>query len=197
MRSGSKSIVALILGLLVLTTGATRNADAQISVKYNVVPIAQPSDMSCWAAAATMIHNWKSGINRSIADVVALGGSRFTAIYNSSFDTPPQGIFPPDEAAFYQAIALRVIQGQNPTIQAWGDILRQHGPLSVTVDAKPNLGFIHALVVTGLDGDGTADNTIVTYIDPDGGQKIDVFFADFLKLYEGSANWPLQIIYNP
>jgi Papain-like cysteine protease AvrRpt2 len=85
----------------------------------------------------------------------------------------------------------------NPTIGAWGNVLKQHGPLSITVDADPGKGYIHALVVIGFDGDGTAKNTIVSYIDPDGGKKRDVKFEDFLKLYEGSARWPLQIIHNP
>jgi hypothetical protein len=197
MKGTSNVMLGATLGFAVLAAASMTAAHAEIKVKHNVIPIAQPSEMSCWAAAATMLHNWKSGINRSIADVVALAGSRFTAIYNASFASPPQGISPPDEAAFYRTINLRTIQGQNPTIQSWGDLLRQHGPLSVTVDAKPNRGFIHALVVSGLDGDGTAQNTIVTYIDPDGGRKIDVVFGDFLKLYQGSAKWPLQIIYNP
>jgi hypothetical protein len=197
MKNIGKTIQALSLSFVLLATSLMSVAHAQIKVKYDVIPIAQPSEMSCWAAAATMIYNWKSGINQTIAQVVAVAGPRFTAIYDASFAQPPQGISPADEAAFYQAIGLLVIQGQNPTIQSWGDMLQQHGPLSVTVDAKPSQGFIHALVVTGLDGDGTADNTIVTYIDPDGGQKKDVFFSDFLKLYEGSAKWPLQIIYNP
>ena len=134
MKNISETMLAVVLGFVLLATDSVRVVHAQLSVKYNVTAIAQPSKMSCWAAAATMIHNWKSGINRSIADVVALGGPRFTAIYNASFANPPQGISPPDEAAFYQAINLRVIQGQNPTIQSWGDLLKQHGPLSVTVD---------------------------------------------------------------
>jgi hypothetical protein len=112
----------------------------RVNVKNGVIPIAQPSQMSCWAAAATMIYNWKSGMNRSIADVVALAGPRFTAIYKASFANPPQGISPPDEAAFYQTINLRVIQRQNPTIQSWGDLLQQHG-LSIGVRSGPLIGI--------------------------------------------------------
>src|SRR5262249_248329 len=146
--------------------------------------------------AATMLVNWKSGIKRSIPQVVALGGVRFVQIYNSSFARPPQGINPTDEADFYKALNLKVIKGLIPSIEGWAEILTKNGPLSITVDAKPGQGFIHALVVTGLDGDGTAKNTIITYVDPAGGVKRDVSFEGFLKLYEGSANWPLQIMYN-
>jgi hypothetical protein len=187
--------LALFLMTTILVYAGT--AIAQIKVAHKVNPIAQPSEMSCWAAAATMLVNWKSGINRSIPQVVALAGPRFVQIYNSSFATPSIGINQTDEDEFYKSLNLKVVRHSNPTIKSWSDILTKHGPLSVTVDAVPGRGFIHALLVTALDGDGTAKNTIVTYIDPAGGHKRDVRFEEFLQLYEGSAEWPLQIIYNP
>jgi hypothetical protein len=67
----------------------------------------------------------------------------------------------------------------------------------VTVDADPGRGFIHALLVTGVSGDGLPQGTTITFIDPDGGNKLSVPFSKFLTLYEGSAKWPLQIVHNP
>ena len=188
--SRSLSYQTFALGLLfnVLCT----NAQGQIAISYNVTPIAQPSEMSCWATAATMILNWKLGIQFKIKEVVARAGDKFIAIYDAN-----KGISPTDEDAFYRALGLTVIKGNNPAIDAWGNILKARGPLSVTVDAKPGKGWIHALVVTGLNGDGSAAKTTVTYIDPSGGKKINLVFSEFLKLYEGSAKWPLQIIHNP
>lgn len=168
-----------------------------MKIIHNVTPIRQPSEMSCWAAATTMLINWKLGIGRSIDDVVAQAGPRFTAIYQSSFAEPPKGISPDDEKAFYQALALKVFQGQNYAVNGWFDLLTKHGPLSVTVDADPGRNFIHALVMIGLDGDGSAGNTITSYIDPAQGARHDVMFADFIELYEGSAHWPLQVVCHP
>lgn len=170
---------------------------APVVVKHSVSKIKQPSTMSCWAAAATMLKNWRSGFDRSIDEVVAIAGSRFTQIYQASFDNPPQGIFPVDEEEFYSKVGLIVLKGLNPSIDKWGELLRDKGPLSVTVDADPGKGYIHALVVTGLDGDGTSGGTILTYIDPADGLSHDLWFGEFLKLYEGSASWPLQIMHNP
>jgi hypothetical protein len=168
-----------------------------MKIIHNVTPVRQPSDMSCWAAATTMLMNWKLGITRSIDDVVAQAGRRFTGIYQSSFAVPPQGISPQDEQAFYAALALKVFQGQNYAIAGWFDLLTKHGPLSITVDADPGRKFIHALVLIGLDGDGSADRTVASYVDPADGARHDVLFSDFIRLYEGSATWPLQVICHP
>lgn len=190
-------MIRLLIVAVTLCFLLGNNALAQTKVIYNVDGIAQPSQMSCWAAATTMIVNWKSGIKRPIKDVVALGGPKFVQIYDSSFAQPPLGISPSDEADFYKALGLRVIQKLNPSVDGWAKLLKANGPLSITVDADPGKGYIHALVIIGIDGDGSAANTIVTYIDPNGGKRRDLAFADFLKLYEGSATWPLQIVHNP
>lgn len=168
-----------------------------MKIIHNVTPIRQPSEMSCWAAATTMLMNWKLGIPRTIDQVVAQAGPRFTEIYQSSFAVPPEGISSTDEPAFYKALGLKVFQGTNYTIDGWFDLLTKQGPLSITVDADPGRNFIHALVLIGLDGDGSAGNTITSYIDPADGQRHDVRFSDFIKLYEGSAHWPLQVVCHP
>jgi hypothetical protein len=187
---------ALLIVALIIPTALPVNA-APIKIEYDITPIAQPSLMSCWAAATTILKNWKLGFQRFIEDVVSDAGSHYLSIHNDSFNTPPTGISRSDEKAFYAALGLSIVQGLNPTIEGWGELLEQHGPLSVAVDANPGQGFIHALVVTGLDGDGTAQDTIISYVDPDGGVKKQVWLHDFFDLYKGSVNWPLQIIYNP
>lgn len=168
-----------------------------IKVSHRVTPIKQPSDWSCWAAAATMIYNWKAGFDQSIETVVGLAGPKYLQIYKETFPPTNKGINAQDETSFYSALSMQVIQGLNPTVAGWGNILTSKGPLSITVDAMPGTGTIHALVVTGMDGDGTAANTIVTYIDPADGLSVSVLFDRLTDLYEGSASWPLQIIHNP
>lgn len=185
---GSAAALALLGG----------RAEAQaIKVSHKVTPIQQPSKWSCWAAAATMIYNWKAGFDQGIEAVVGLAGPKYVQIYKDSFPPANQGIDAKEEAAFYAALPMQVIQGLNPTVAGWGNILTSKGPLSITVDAVPGTRTYHALVVTGMDGDGTAANTIVTYIDPADGLSHSVLFDRFTDLYEGSASWPLQIIHNP
>ena len=190
------NLLRIAIVFCIMLSHSIASAEA-FSVKHAVTPIKQPSKMSCWAASTAMLHNWKLGIEFPIEDVVKIAGPTFEQIYQASFANPPQGIDPANEAKFYDALGLATVKGLNPTIEGWRSILSEHGPLSVTVDAVPGQGYIHALVVTGLDGDGTAKNTIVTYIDPADGKSHDVWFSDFLKLYEGSSSWPLQIIHFP
>jgi hypothetical protein len=186
--------LASIALVVLLGSALPTFADAQVDVSFNVVAIAQPSRMSCWATAATMLVNWKSGKQRTIAEVVTGAGTKFVALYNASLNNPTQGgINPADEAEFYRNLKLSVIQSSNPTVRDWGDLMKRQGPLSVTVTRKNN--FVHALVVIGLVGNDSL--ATISYIDPDGGLKRDVTFGAFLKLYEGAAKWPLQIIYNP
>lgn len=165
---------------------------AKIEVEHSVTPIQQTSPRSCWAAATTMLVNWKSGMSTGIQDVVASAGAYFLAIYKKSFAVPPVGIMRDEELQFYTALGLIVEKGQSPTIESWRKILKDNGPISVTV----RLGIPHALVITSLEGDGTPNGTFITYIDPLDGRSHRVVFTNFLMLYDGSANWPLQIIYN-
>lgn len=171
-----------------------------INTNHQVTAIQQPSRNSCWAASATMIMNWKSGIATPILNVVTAAGPNFIAIYNGSFDRPGQpgsGISPADEKLFYTAVGLMTIQGQSPTPSGWESLLKSKGPLSITVDAIPGQGFMHALVITGLEGGGSVNDTIVKYIDPADGRQHNENFERFLDLYDGAATWPLQIIHNP
>lgn len=145
-----------------------------------------------------MIYNWRlGGIQQDIETVVGLAGPKYVQLFKDSFPPTNSGISAVDEEAFYKAMPMSVIKGFNPSVDGWAKILSDKGPLSITVDAKPPTGTIHALVVTGLDGDGTTSNTIVTYIDPADGMQRSVSFEYFNTLYQGSANWPLQIIHNP
>ena len=177
-------------------------AAGAVKIKYSVAPIKQPSVMSCWATASTMLWNWKNVIPNSIGDVVKLAGPKFQQLYKDSFDndelgTKGEGINPTDEKAFYDALSLQYIVGLNPSIAGWAKMLKEKGPLSITVKMDPATNYFHALVVIGLDGDGTAENTIVSYNDPAYGVQFDLIFSEFLKLYEGAVNWPLQIVHYP
>lgn len=169
-----------------------KSLHADFNIYYPALQkIKQPDSMSCWAAALTMLYSYKW--NRMNLDIAAtlkpLGEVYLTIFQNGS------GIKPAQEIALYRAAGLKVIQGRNPTIDYWKDLLQKQGPLSITVDADPGKGYIHALVITGLKGDGSPGKTEVTYIDPASGIEADITFMEFIKLYEGSANWPLQIIH--
>lgn len=188
----------LICGATSLVLLGTDGRANPVQIQHTLTPIRQPSAWSCWAAAATMIYNWRlGGIQQEIETVVGIAGPQYVQLFRDSFPPTNRGISASDEEAFYTTMSFSVIKGLNPSVSGWANILQSKGPLSITVDARPPTLTYHALVVTGMDGDGSTSGTIVTYIDPADGQQRSVNFEYFNTLYQGAANWPLQIIHNP
>lgn len=183
-----------------LSTAAGSVVDAAASLKYDLfIParaLKQPKTMGCWATALTILYSWKNNDNTiKIEDVLKKYGEPYPILYETN-----AGIKQDMELKLYEKVKLTVKQRENPTIALWYDLLKNHGPLSITVAVKNIDGkrLIHALVVNGIKGKGNTNDTFIDYIDPaDGKQHTQLLFSDFLDLYEGAANWPLQIIYWP
>jgi hypothetical protein len=156
-------------------------------------PLKQPKNMDCWATALTIMYSWKNSDNTiKIEDVVKKYGDLYVVLFKTN-----AGIKQKDEDDLYKKAKFNVIKGANPTIDTWYYLLKNNGPLSITVDAAPPTGTIHALNVNGITGDGTAKNTFIDYVDPADGVQHKLKFSEFILLYEGAASWPLQIIYWP
>lgn len=107
---------------------------------YEVIrPLKQPKSMDCWATALTILYSWKYKENTiKIEDVIRKYGDIYLILFQTN-----AGIKPTEEQALYKAAKLTVIQGANPTISTWYNLLKSHGPLSITVDSKPPYGTIH------------------------------------------------------
>lgn len=159
-----------------------------VNVTHVFSPRAQTKTWGCWATATVMLWEWK---HRASTTEETLTNSVHPN-YKNLYVADTRGISPAEEEAFYKALKLRVEKSVNPTIQGWAAMLEK-SPLSVTV--VNNAQDYHALVVIAMTGDGTAAGTKVHYVDPDGGKQLIVPFSEFLKLYEGAAKWPLQIVY--
>lgn len=187
-----KKIILLLLPLLLLPAFVLASPALNLNVTYQVTPIKQFLEKSCWAVSTNMLYNWKYNLNIQVRDMVKLAGAKYLAI----FDNNDTGIYPEDEINFYKYFGLEVIYGQNPSIEGWASYLKKYGPLSITV--KNTLG-IHAIVMTGIVGDGSDSGTNVMYIDPSNGISDTFTFKDFLVLYENkdSVAWPVQIIHWP
>lgn len=167
------------------------NTEKRVDVFTPIRELKQPKNMDCWATALTILYSYKSS-NESILieDVLKKYGQEYVDMFKNN-----SGISPVDEKVLYNIAGLKIIEGLNPSIEGWKNLLKSKGPLSITVDAKPPNNWIHALVLNGLIGDGEPNTTFVYYVDPADGKQHSKTFTDFLKLYEGSANWPLQIIH--
>jgi hypothetical protein len=90
------------------------------------------------------------------------------------------------------------LTGFNPTIDGWLNLLKKYGPLYVDVGYKTG-AMTHAIIVTGISGDGTTGGTSIVYVDPVGGSTITMKFQDFLAKFEATSavQWPYTIVHWP
>jgi GH24 family phage-related lysozyme (muramidase) len=163
------------------------------SVPGLVAPLQQPSPMTCWATVIAMMTSWKRQQSIAPRDAIAPAGAEFLQKFDAG-----QPLDSASAGRLYQALGLVAIQSLNPSIDGWDQYLRLYGPLYVDI-GYPQVTTTHAVIVTGISGDGTADGTTITYVDPALGSVVNRKFSDFLANYETPAavNWPYVITHWP
>jgi GH24 family phage-related lysozyme (muramidase) len=168
------------------------------SVDYSVPgvlePLAQPTPRTCWATVITMMYGWRHQQHVDAPTVLATAGPQYVQMYRNDQTLDARGA-----ALLYQALGLVTITSFNPTIDGWDSLLRKYGPLYVDVGYGTST-TTHAIIVTGISGDGSARGTSITYVDPVGGKTIVRKFSELLSEYEapGAVNgWPHAIVHWP
>ena len=111
--------------------------------------IAQPTDVSCWAAAGAMVVGWRDQISLSTERVAEICGR-----------TTATGLDPAQVGEFAAELGLVAEPPQSYTVDGFRLLLESNGPLWVGASV-PGL---HAIVVTGLYADGPS--TFVRITDP-------------------------------
>lgn len=139
----------------------------------------QTSRASCWAAAAAMVVGWR--------DSVCIPDSAIAAKV-PVFDAYKRGLFPTERKQLADAWNLVAEPPASYTVDKWGQMLRDYGPLYIDMTWDTSGGG-HARVLVGMESDGAADGsgTTMYMFDPwpDTAGKIKLTFAEFLALYEG------------
>jgi N-acetyl-anhydromuramyl-L-alanine amidase AmpD len=158
--------------------------------------IGQPEIYTCWATAAAMVVGWRDKMSLDIQALKKL----FTGKTGVSSDT---GLYPHDDQKLADALGLVSEPPQCYTVDGFRRILENYGPLWAGIYTDD--GWNHAVVVTGLYGDGTPDNTYVRINDPWGrtpgtpghpgyhnptpgqGSRYALTYEEFSKEYETRA----------
>jgi hypothetical protein len=158
-----------------------------------VAPQQQPSAMTCWATVIGMMTSWKRQQSISPRDAIAPAGDEFLRKFDAG-----EGLDSASAGRLYQALGLVAMQSLNPSIDGWDQYLRLYGPLYVDI-GYPTQTATHAVIVTGISGDGTADGTTITYADPALGSVVNRKFGEFLANYEtqSAVDWPYVITHWP
>jgi len=172
-----------------------------IAVDYDVpgtVPvIKQPTPMSCWATVTTMLMSWRDQMSYSIETALQKIGDPWLKLFEAD-----KGLKSADKPVFLAASGLIAEAPQSFSLEGWENLLRTFGPIWVTTDEKPGAGWaIHARLITGIHGDGTAENTFLKIIDPGTGtayrEKVSVFIPKFEEEVVKTGHMRIQIVHFP
>ncbi|MCB0208140.1 MAG: trypsin-like peptidase domain-containing protein [Anaerolineae bacterium] len=153
-------------------------AGESFDVNWNDVQLVpQLTGMSCWAAAAAMVVGWRDRISIDPGEVAR--GAGHWAEYATGLD-------PADVTSLANAWHLTIEPPQSYTIEGLRNLIEANGPIWVC-EAVPSL---HAVVVTGIYGDGTVNGTTVRIHDPWPVGQGTIYtrpFRQFVQDYEAAA----------
>ncbi len=126
---------------------------SHVDIWHEVPLVPQVTGMSCWAAGAAMIIGWRDSIAVDPGEVARAAGR---------WREYRDGLEPESVESFARTWGLVVRRLGALTAQVLRQLLVDHGPLWVG-EASPGL---HVVVVSGLVGDDTDENTAVRVVDP-------------------------------
>jgi hypothetical protein len=152
-------------------------ATTPISVHQSVGLVAQPTEQSCWAASIAML------LGTTPQDVVDQAGMSLDEGYGWGEIEPAAKSLGLGE--------LAPACGMPDVLAGW---VQDNGPLWVVEVGAP----YHAVVVAGVEGDGTVDGTHVTVYNPwppNGGAVENPTFAEFEQAFELGAGSRAAILH--
>ena len=167
-----------------LTTPVARSLTAVDYTVPGIVPaIAQPSSMVCWATVSTMMISWKDNQSVPIEAAMDRVGRQWGDKVRAN-----QGLLGSEKPVFLAAAGFIAEPPQSLSIDGWESMLRRYGPIWVTTDEAPGAPWaIHARIIRGIHGDGTAGGTALDIVDPAGGRAYTESFARLVQRYEEEA----------
>ncbi len=162
----------------------TLAAGEQLNTVLSVTPVAQTTAMSCWAAAAAMLLQWKNGIPSTEFQVAQMAGQNYVVAL-----TQGTGLNGNEFVEFAAALGLTTEAPQNLMPAGYESLLRAHGPLWVgsRLDVKTTISRRHIRVLRGITGDGTFDGSTAWVVDPDGGRDYQETVTQFASELEQIA----------
>jgi hypothetical protein len=171
----------------VKSTGKPKTISIDVAVDPPVTPVQQPSTMTCWAAAGTMMKSWKSELSMTIETALDKIGGPWRAKFDAN-----SALTSSEVADFAKAIGLTEEGPMSYSVKGLADLLEAKGPLWTIGDNDfDNDNIVHARIVTAMKGDGTVDGTIVTLADPTTGTFITEPFKKLAQRLEG--NEPVKV----
>jgi N-acetyl-anhydromuramyl-L-alanine amidase AmpD len=173
---------------------AALGGDQSFDENWNDVDVVgQPDNSSCWATAGAMVVGWRDKVSVDIETLKKMFSAQ-TGLAASA------GLSPGDRQKLADVLGLVAEPPQSYSVDGFRRMLENYGPAWVGI--RTDDGWNHAVLVTGLYGDGTPDNTFVRIHDPWGraqgtpaapgshnptpgqGSRYTLSFTEFAKEYE-------------
>lgn len=153
------------------------------NLKYTVPPPIEAVDQGvadlCWLAATTVVYSWKDGRRWTMTEAANRLGVEFIAHQAAG------------SALSYSELALWRSRGpfgmqhqQCIAADGWDALLRAHGPLITVVDGTGEGKINHAVVVSGIEGDGGPGTTFLSVANGQGGVLQKWSLNDFVSIFE-------------
>lgn len=134
-----------------VTDQVQRNPAGDVNVSHDVPLVPQPTQVSCWAAALTMVVDYRDQMNYPVQQIASRAGMNLNTGYRWGQIQNAVSTWGLQEIAPMSADPIW-----------WADMLDAHGPLWIVEVGAP----YHAVVVTALHGGGTAGDTEVHVNNP-------------------------------
>jgi ABC-type bacteriocin/lantibiotic exporter with double-glycine peptidase domain len=141
--------------------------DQCFNIRYSVPGMSQPTDKSCWATSFAMLINYSQGASLTPADVAAKIGKTVDEYDNNT-----------DDRNIAQAFGLTVDACTCMNIDGWRQKLESYGPLYIGIN-----GNTHAVLITGMESDGTPETTKFYINDPADG-AVSKSYEKLTQIYE-------------
>lgn len=142
-------------------------------VAPKVTPIAQPSELSCWATALAMLYNWNTVILTKTPEQIAKdGGKEFEGYFQNGLPHSSDSAL--DKfTLLVSTYKLTALPLQTYTLNQWKGYLEKYGPLAILADDAQQLQYYtHILVIEGIEWTAGFDDAFFHIIDPDGGVSL-------------------------
>jgi ABC-type bacteriocin/lantibiotic exporter with double-glycine peptidase domain len=155
--------------------------DTNVNVGVPLIP--QPTDVSCWAASLSMVLSYRDSKSYAPESVASTAGMDVTSGYGWG------------EIA--NAVSTWGLRTEGPACglpEYWAGLLSSYGPIWIVEVGNPN----HAVVVVGVNGDGTQEGTTVTLNNPwppNSGVVETKTFAQFESDFEWAPSPDAQIVH--
>ncbi len=148
------------------STNWSGNPDLVYAVRYDVELVPQSTGVSCWAAATAMIVGWRDFAVLNPEDIAE--GTGYWAQYNHERYSISRTL-DPEDLNMFEIWGLVPDTRRTFNLDDIGELLWRYGPLWVaTLENLNDRGRLdpHIRVITGIEGDGSAQGTLLYINDP-------------------------------